>query len=190
LLNSRGEIPWTDRVRPDHNYSGRKAFSYLMEKQSDAIFMVNMTPEHPAWKMQRYGFIEAAQDIGKDIEMLELSSVEKGKSAENNAQFIAAKIAEAKNRCPVGVFFVQDTAAARIYMALHQIGHSPDRWLNAICCGIDDMILGGLYPKPATFDVRACTVGRRAVAQLLWRIRSRSLEDTMTIMVTPKLITW
>jgi LacI family transcriptional regulator len=189
LLNSRGDMPWADRVRPDHDSAGRQAFQYLVEQGCESLVLVNLLPDHPAFRLRQYGFIQAAQEAVKEVQVFQLDTSNQNDVLEKyTADYISKEIAARRNHKPVGVFFVQDIAASKVYWALHQLGQKPGDWLKAIGCDNDCSALGSLEPRPATFDVRAEAIGKRAVVQLLWRIKNHSMEDPMTVLVTPRLI--
>lgn len=55
------------------------------------------------------------------------------------------------------------------------------------CSAREALGLQILHPRPATVDIHASEVGRRAVEQLLWRL-DHPKEPRAAIMLTPELV--
>jgi LacI family transcriptional regulator len=88
---------------------------------------------------------------------------------------------------PTGLFCVTDMLAAAAYPCLREAGLEPGRGLDVVSCNNEAPYLAGLYPRPDVVDIHAARVGRRAVEQLMWRLRHPH-EPRMRIVVEPDLV--
>ena len=60
-------------------------------------------------------------------------------------------------------------------------------WL--VSCNNELPYLDRLNPPPATLDIRAESIGRRSVEQLLWRLGHSTVPERIRKLVEPSLIT-
>jgi len=93
-------------------------------------------------------------------------------------------------RCPrpTGVFAPTDLMAAVLHRLLERSGLRVGQDIEIIGCNNQESCLAGLDPRPATIDLGLETMGRHAVAQLLWRIHHPNEEPRIQIVVEPELI--
>ncbi len=73
------------------------------------------------------------------------------------------------NPRPTGLFCPADMIAAAAYPLLYEKGVMPGRDMEIVSCNNEEILLANLHPRPATLDIHAREVGRRAVEQLAWR---------------------
>lgn len=88
---------------------------------------------------------------------------------------------------PTAAFLVADILAQGFYDELQRRGLIPGCDLDVICCNNEQSLLAHLKSRPATIDIHAETVGRKAVEQLLWRLDHPS-EPRVTMVLEPTLV--
>ena len=88
---------------------------------------------------------------------------------------------------PTSVFLVADTLAQGFYAELQRRGLKPGEDLDVICCNNEQLLLAHLKPRPATIDIHAERVGRKAVEHLLWRLANPG-EPRVTVALEPTLV--
>jgi DNA-binding LacI/PurR family transcriptional regulator len=69
-----------------------------------------------------------------------------------------------------GLFVASDHWLGPVYALLYQRGIQPGRDITLIGCNRELPLLNALHPRPATIDIHAEEVGRRAVKQLMRRM--------------------
>lgn len=72
---------------------------------------------------------------------------------------------------PTAVFTDADIITQALYSAMQIRGVAPAADLTVVSCNNEEPILASLNPVPATLDIHAAEVGRRAVKQLIWRMK-------------------
>lgn len=90
-------------------------------------------------------------------------------------------------RPPDGIFLLMDMIAPLLYPALTALKIKPGIDVPIISCNNEQLVLSGLQPKPATIDIYAEEIGKRAVSLLEWRMRYPSAPLARTV-VEPRLI--
>ncbi len=89
---------------------------------------------------------------------------------------------------PTAVIVNADSIAVQLYAALRQKGLRVGTDLSILSFNHERPLVMGLNPALTTIDVRAEAIGRRAVQQLLWRIRNKSDTFATKTLVEPALI--
>jgi LacI family transcriptional regulator len=90
-------------------------------------------------------------------------------------------------KMPDGVFLPMDMMAPELYAALRTLKIRPGTDVHVISCNNEQFLLAGLQPKPATIDIHAEEIGKRAVFLLEWRMRYPS-APLARMVVEPRLI--
>ena len=93
----------------------------------------------------------------------------------------------AGNPRPTGVFLAADTLAPGFYAEWQRRGVKAGEDLDVIGCNNERILLAHLSPRPATIDIHAEQVGRKAVERLLWRL-DHPREPRMTVALEPMLV--
>ena len=62
------------------------------------------------------------------------------------------------------------------------------RDVSVVSCNNEHSLLANLHPSLTTIDVHAEAIGRRAVDQLLWRIRHPEETLACQVLVEPTLV--
>lgn len=89
---------------------------------------------------------------------------------------------------PTAMIVSADSIAVQLYAALQQKGMKVGTDLSVLSFNHEKPLVMGLNPALTTLDIRAEAIGRRAVEQLLWRIRNKSDGIPTKIMVEPRLV--
>lgn len=89
---------------------------------------------------------------------------------------------------PTAMVVSADSIAVQLYAALHQRGFKVGVDLSVLSFNHEKPLVTGLVPALTTLDVRAEAIGRRAVQQLLWRIRNKQDTIPTKILVEPAFI--
>jgi DNA-binding LacI/PurR family transcriptional regulator len=76
----------------------------------------------------------------------------------------------AREKTISGLFVESDHWLGPVYALLYQRGIQPGRDIELIGCNRELPLLNALHPRPATIDIHAEEVGRRAVEQLMRRM--------------------
>lgn len=89
---------------------------------------------------------------------------------------------------PTAIIVSADSIAVQVYAALRQKGLKVGRDLSILSFNHEKPLVMGLNPALTTLDIRAESIGRRAVEQLLWRIRNPDDSTATKILVEPQLV--
>ncbi len=89
---------------------------------------------------------------------------------------------------PTALIVSADSIAVQLYQALRHKGLRVGRDISLLSFNHERPLVMGLDPALTTIDIRAEAIGRRAVEQLLWRLRNRSESTSAKILVEPRLV--
>lgn len=89
---------------------------------------------------------------------------------------------------PTGIFVGADSAAVQIYNALDSMGLKVGRDVSICSCNHEQSLTNLLSPQLTTVEIFSEVVGRRAVDQLIWRLRNPEEEQAMRLLVEPQLV--
>ena len=89
---------------------------------------------------------------------------------------------------PTAILVPADSIAVQLYAALRQRGLHVGRDLSILSFNHERPLVMGLTPALTTIDIRAETIGRRAVERLLWRIDHPEDLVPTKIVVEPILV--
>ncbi|MCB1103717.1 MAG: LacI family DNA-binding transcriptional regulator [Opitutaceae bacterium] len=89
---------------------------------------------------------------------------------------------------PTALIVGADSIAVQVYAALRQLGLRVGTDVSVLSFNHEKPLVMGLSPALTTIDIRAEAIGRRAVQQLLWRIRNKGEDIPTKILVEPRLI--
>lgn len=89
---------------------------------------------------------------------------------------------------PTAIVVVADSIAVQLYAALGMSGVKVGSDVSILSFNHERPLVMGLNPKLTTIDVRAELIGRSAVQQLFWRIRSKAENVPTKLLIEPCLI--
>ena len=175
---------WGDHVMPDNEAIGRRAAEYLMDHGRRHLAFLNTEPGSIVFDIRGDSFRRTAAKAGLDSRMCvkDIST-----SQMTDAASLLDELLKFQPRVD-GLFVPSDKIAVTVYRLLERRGIKPGRDIVVVSCDNAPPYLEMLHPRPATFDLQGETIGRRAVDQLLWRMRNPKAGGRMRIMVEPALI--
>ena len=181
-----------DHVLPNHLRVGQLAYEYLAGQGCRELAFVCTSPQWPLMRARAHGFLDAAGDAGAAgrayvvTDAAALAATYGGDVVyAPDAPALVARLAEAMPR-PQGLFIGNDFMTAELYPLLKRAGLRPGRDVTIVSCDHEEARLTALDPRPASIDVGANQIGRRAVAQLLNRMQHPD-ESPVSIDITPRL---
>ncbi len=89
---------------------------------------------------------------------------------------------------PTAIIVGADSIAVQLYAALRQLKLQVGRDVSVLSFNHEKPLVMGLSPSLTTIDIRAEAIGRRAVQQLLSRIRNKVESIPTKILVEPSLV--
>jgi DNA-binding LacI/PurR family transcriptional regulator len=180
-----------DSVDADDVAIGTMACEYLLARGHRRLAVLDPDPGHRTLERRRMAFTWRAQQAGAQLQSfvgaaprrgLPLRPIEAGQ-----VDALVDKLLAARPR-PTALFCPADSIAALVYRALAARGLSVGRELSLVSANNETPLLAGLHPGLDTIDARAELAGRRAVAQLAWRLDHPDDPSGMTIQVAPTLV--
>jgi LacI family transcriptional regulator len=192
-LSSHNEVGH-DCVLPGNEAIGRLAANYLIDHGCRRLAFLSAATTHPGHQSRRESFVNVARLARRDVHVLE----DEGSLAETfermNYQLVQDCAGRLANRLlnidprPTGIFSLDDALTAAIYHVLAERGVKLGEEMTCISCNNETPYLASLRPRPATIDVGPEITGRRAVEQLLWRMRHGVESRRVQVIVEPVLI--
>jgi DNA-binding LacI/PurR family transcriptional regulator len=192
LMANRFPPRWGDQVMPDNSSIGRLAAEYL--HNLGCTTAAYLSASAPSWGLQvrELAFCQYMADAGGRVEILRaaLESPADFWQLDGSAARSLAERFVAMNPRPQGIFVAEDRHAPTVYSTLAAAGITVGAQgeVKLISCNNEMPYLDRLRPAPATLDIRAESIGRRGVEQLIWRLQNLKIEERIRKMVEPTLI--
>jgi LacI family transcriptional regulator len=182
--------PWHDQVTYRNDLIGVLAAQYLLARGHRHTAVLGHI-ESSLWQTRAQSFIDtlhAAGGTALSLEDNKLETVEKDTLLIDQQRLIALldRLLASKPR-PTGIFLLADIFVPPIYFQLLHRKIQPGKDIEVISCNNEQRLLNGLIPQPATIDIHAEEIGKKAVEHLLWRIEHPG-TDLMTILLSPKIV--
>jgi LacI family transcriptional regulator len=202
LLNARWPVVWAmggplavevDHIYADHYRIGQMAYAYLRDSGCQEMAYVTTSPGWPLMRLRSHGFLDAASDadrharafiLGKEASLARSYGL--NVTMAHEIQPLVQKLANATPKVD-GLFIANDRTAAELYPLLMRAGMKPGHDLTIISCDNEEVRLSALDPRPASIEVGAEQIGKRAVGRLLKRI-AEPKGAPLTIQVMPRLV--
>ncbi len=180
-----------DEVYSDEDRIGFLAADYLAGLGFDNLVFLNSEPAHISFSARRRAFVSYCMASNIKAELLEPENVVTSqiRSIDSNIQIVeqlVERFLELSPR-PRGIFVPSDMQAANLYQILNSRGIKPGKDVIVVSCNNETEVLAGLDPKPVSIDIGAEIIGKKAVEQLMWRIKNPD-EHRMKILVEPRLV--
>jgi LacI family transcriptional regulator len=193
LMGNRVRPQFGDQVMQDTFEVGRLAALHLLERGHNRLAFLNLDHGHWPFKPVWHSFLGAAQEAGAHAALVEAPSSDGSYIYERKSVAALADAFMALNPRPTGIFFADDFQAALLQPALIErgirFGKADGGKTEAVSSNNEEAYLLGLYPRPATIDIRVESIGRKAVDLLLWRLEHSSFEDRIVTLVEPRVVT-
>ena len=181
----RGQI---DRVIFNNAPVGPMAAQYLAAREHKLVAFYSINPNHPAINTRRHDFARAAGEAGMEVLQLVSPHEAAGRHHETaEHQSLAERLAAASPR-PTGLFVPMGFWVPYAYQALRRYGIEPGRDIDIIACDNVPLFMNQLSPQPAIIDINLPMVGVLGVRQLLWRMASRDVKNSIELSVEPILL--
>jgi DNA-binding LacI/PurR family transcriptional regulator len=192
LMANRFPPRWGDQVMPDNSSIGRIAAEYLHKKGCRSAAYLSASA--PAWGLQvrELAFCQYLEDAGVRVQVLRaaLDSPQDLWQIDGSAARSLAEQFVRLHPRPQGLFVAEDRHAPTVYSTLAEAGISlgADGEVHLVSCNNEMPYLNRLHPAPATLDIRAESIGRRGIEQLIWRLDNGHVEERIRKMVEPILV--
>jgi DNA-binding LacI/PurR family transcriptional regulator len=167
---------------------------WVMNSGHTRLAFLNLDRDH--WPFRQYcqAFTDAAADQSISVVNIESPRAQAPAADDGRVDSPAAAVVSlvrrflALNPTPTGLFIADDRQTAQLQPALQRFGIRLDQGATQIVsCNNDRPFLAGLDPRPATIDIRAESIGRRGVEQLLWRM-SHPTAERAVLLVEPVVV--
>jgi LacI family transcriptional regulator len=192
-LSSHNEVGH-DCVLPGNEAIGRIAANYLIDHGCRRLAFVSAATTHPGQRTRRESFVNTARLARREVEVLE----DDGSVAETYERMTYQLVQDCAERLvdrllrldprPTGIFSLDDALTAAIHHGLARGGVQLGDEMTIISCNNETPYLASLRPRPATIDLGPEITGRRAVEQLLWRMRHGVDSRRVQMIVEPVLV--
>lgn len=191
-LGSRHSRSWGDSVQADDFRVGELAAEHLIELGHRRLAVMVAEPEHPAMPMRAHGFRALAERHGLEVRILRAPSDTRREplapfSDEQACHAIVQQFCKLRPR-PTGLFVPADLVTGMVQRELLRAGVDLRGEVKLVSANHEQVLLAPLDPRPVSVDVRANLIGRRAVDQLLWRIRHPHEPGIVRVLVQPRLV--
>ncbi len=190
LSNAKG-----DHCNFDTEAAGHLAADHLFAKGHRCVAFLNPKPGQTQFERLRNAFFASASRLGAEVTVLESPPPESMQwplpaitQAANVAALVGRWAALPQVSRPTAIFVPADRTAVQLYSALTARGLRPGVDVSVISCNNERSLLMNLHPAVTTIDIHAEFIGRRAVDQLLWRIRNPHEPLPVQVLVEPTLV--
>jgi LacI family transcriptional regulator len=194
VMANRRRPTYGDQVMPNNTGIGVIAAQYLLGRGHRRLAYLSCG--HGLWFMgvRWLSFAAVAADTGASAVMIEETEERCQDLWQHDCVAAAAdRVVSrllAERPMPTGLFIAEDRLLPVIDAALVRHGANAGALtgLDVVSCNNERAHLMGLSVAPATIDIHAESIGRRAIEQLLWRMRNGSETDRVRMMVEPTLV--
>ena len=173
-----------DHVFYDNPQVGVIAADYLIERSHRNLAFAGFYSNNSAIAMRRDTFINRVTE--QNLKALVVTP----KTSDNlthQARSIVDQLLAA-NPWPTGVFVPTDERMLALFNVLRHRGIEPGHDIELIGCNKEPQVMRQMHPRPATIDIKATTIGERAVEQLLQRMRNPDDSSRTEIIINPEVI--
>jgi DNA-binding LacI/PurR family transcriptional regulator len=192
-LSSHSEVGH-DCVLPGNEAIGRLAANYLIDHGCRRLAFLSAATSHPGQQTRMDSFVQTARLARREVHVL----VDDGSLAKTYERMNFELVQDCAGRLvsrllkldprPTGVFSLDDALTAAMWHGLVACGVKLGEEMTLISCNNETPYLAGLRPRPATIDLGPEITGRRAVEQLLWRMRHGVDSRRVQVIVEPVLV--
>lgn len=173
---------------------GRVAAQYLLGRGHEHLAVLNALPGYPALSV-RCEFFDYYAGRGGCSSVQSFVQDKKKNLSRGSLDELIDGVGEMVDRMldsgtrPTGLFVPIDSQVAMVYEHLRSRGVDVGSEIELIGCDNDRIALMGLHPKPATIEIDAVAIGRRAVQELVWKIENPQQQmQSVSVSIEPRLI--
>ena len=189
--HEKGSVPWDHLTYANHPI-GRIAAEYLRGRGHTRTAAISFNPDGRIFKERVDVFRTTWKEVGgSDCAMLndplllreamDTERIDPDRLRQGLDHLLSS------GRRPTALFLVADMLAAPVQNELMRRNLVPGRDIEIVSCNNERLLLDPLHPRPATVDIHAEKIGRRAVAHLLWRME-HPLEPRQNLVIEPELV--
>jgi LacI family transcriptional regulator len=190
------EEVWIDHIMPDNQQIGVMAARYLFRRGHQHVAFIEATPRRLNFHERGNSFCMVAQNCGLTAARVTVNKQQRDELYPSIAN-VRTWLTDAVDQLvkldprPTGLFVPSDRHTSIVYTLLAErgikIGHaSTGGQMEVISCDNEESRLEPLNPRPASIDIGAVEIGRRAVRRLLIRLQHPE-ESPVRVLVPPKL---
>jgi LacI family transcriptional regulator len=190
------EEVWIDHILPDNQQIGVMAARYLARRGHQHVAFIEATPRRLNFHERGNSFCMVARNIDLTASRVTVNRQDRDELYPSIAN-VRAWLSEAVDQLlsinprPTGLFVPSDRHTSIVYSLLAErgikIGHaSMGGELEIVSCDNEESRLEPLNPRPASIDIGAVEIGRRAVRRLLIRMQHPE-ESPVRVLVPPSL---
>lgn len=190
LANATG-----DHCNFDTVAAGRLVADHFRQKGHRRVAFFNPKPGQNQFERLKESFCDAARRQGSDVSVLEVAPPPElswplpAITLEQNVEVLVERwLALPARSRPTALFIPSDRTSVQFYTALTRRNLRVGVDVSVASCNNEQALSGTLHPSLTTIEVHADVIGRRAVEQLLWRIRDPRDTPSFQILVEPTLI--
>jgi DNA-binding LacI/PurR family transcriptional regulator len=194
LMANRLRPTWGDQVMPDNTLIGEIAAQYLIRRGHRRLAYLGVDSGWWAMDIRSLAFASRASQMGAEVQTLQatVGAHEDLWQIQDLASLSDSLVSRLMQISPMpsGLFIAEDRLVPLIDAALSRRGVrvGAGRDVEMVSCNNERPYLMGLSCMPATIDIRAESIGRRGVEQLVWRLRHPGVLERMRAMIEPALV--
>jgi len=198
LLGSHGRNgksdSWGDWVSSDYYASGQLAAQYLVERGHRIIAYLNPMPTHPGFREVAEGFERCGQESGAEVVLLvdgpskDIRSWDRKKGKVVVEALVRQCLSRPAAQRPTGIHIANDEICTVAYPVIMERGLVPGKDLEVIGRGNEESFLSMLHPRPASIDLNAAAITRRAVSSLFYRMSHPEDSVYTNTVVAPRIV--
>jgi DNA-binding LacI/PurR family transcriptional regulator len=178
-----------DRVTPDHYLAGELAANHL--RQTGCKSFAVLGGRSPIYDRRVLAFTTTITRSGGEVtDLWAPDLLNRGPSLHQVMAEAVGPLVDSlagRKKRPLGLFLTMDILAPCVYAELVRVGLTLGKDIHMVRCNNERPYLNSLHPQPAVVDVRAAEIGRRAMFQLLQRMRFPK-EACVSLLVAPELV--
>jgi len=184
-----------DHCNFDTMAAGRLIAEHFNAKGHRRVAFFNPKPGQNQFERLKDSFCEAARRQGNDVSVFEVPPPQSllwplpAITLEENVELLVERwLATPARKRPTALFIPSDRTSVQFYTAFARRDLRVGVDVSVASCNNEHSLSATLHPALTSIDVHADLIGRRAVEQLLWRIREPLETPTFQILVEPTLV--
>ena len=184
-----------DHCNFDTDAASRLVVQHLRDMGHRRIAFFNPKPGQTQFEKLKVAFFAAAPQTQGEATLLESEPQERlewplpATTLQENVNLLVDRWLRLPARTrPTALFVPSDRTAVQLYAAAERRDIRIGRDLSIVSCNNEQSLLMDLQPAVTTVDIHAEFIGRRAIDQLLWRIKNPGEPRTVQVLVEPTLV--